>query len=196
MGTGCGHFSLSSFLHQLPIKGAPPIYWTLMATLGTVQQIQANTAWNNNKPLWWSFLQFWWWWWWSLWRSPWNNARKSNGVSLGDGKMERRRRERRRHQSVAHLQLSLLLYPLVLPGQNYLRPQSFLKLTNHENIATSITFSRFSLSTSFSPSLNIKISRNTKYLFKSFHNNIAIGPTPSMTSSQDCKSFFAIKRIC
>ena len=196
MGTGCGHFSLSSFLHQLPIKGAPPIYWTLMATLGTVQQIQANTAWNNNKPLWWSFLQFWWWWWWSLWRSPWNNARKSNGVSLGDGKMERRRRERRRHQSVAHLQLSLLLFSLVLTGQNYLRPQSFLKLTNHENIATSITFSRFSLSTSFSPSLNIKISRNTKYLFKSFHNNIAIGPTPSMTSSQDCKSFFAIKRIC
>ena len=52
VGTGCGHFSLSSFLHQLPIKGAPPIYWTLMATLGTVQQIQANTVWNNTKPLW------------------------------------------------------------------------------------------------------------------------------------------------
>ena len=154
VGTGCGHFSLSSFLHQLPIKGAPPIYWTLMATLGTVQQIQANTAWNNNKPL--SFLQSWCWWWWSLrWRSPWNNARKSNGVSLGDGKMERRRRERRRHQSVAHLQLSLVLFSLVLTGQNYLRPQSFLKLTNHENISNSITFTRFSLSTSFSPSLDI-----------------------------------------
>ena len=141
VGTGCGHFSLSSFLHQLPIKGAPPIYWTLMATLGKVQQIQANTAW--------------WWWWRSLWRSPWNNARKSNCVSLGDGKMERRRRERRRHQSVGHLQLSLLLFSLVLTGQNYLCPQSFLKLTNHENIATSLTFSRFSLSTPFSLSLNI-----------------------------------------
>ena len=169
-----------------------------MATLGTVQQIQANTAWNNTKPLWLvviltilvdmvmkSMMMI--------------TLKQCKEVELclprwrKDGEAPTWTTEASECRSPATE--FAFIFASIDSCQNYLRPQSFLKLTNHENIATSITFSRFSLSTSFSPSLNIKILLNTKYFFKSFHNNIAIGPTPSLTSSQDFKSFFAIKRI-